>query len=328
MNILLTGSAGFIGFHTAQALLKRGDTVVGLDNFNPYYDATLKEKRNEALEQHKNFKIIRGDIKDSATLQKAFDLLKTDDKDYEVETRVCHLAAQAGVRHSIEHPNDFIQDNILGFHTVIDLARQNDVGGLVYASTSAVYGDNEKTPFSETDATDDQASLYGMTKKANELEARVYHKRYGLHSTGLRFFTVYGPWGRPDMALFLFTDWILNNQPLQIFGEGKMRRDWTYVDDIVSGILSALDKNFPCEIFNLGGGHTEELMDFVKMIEECCGKEAEKQFLPMQPGDVVQTAADIAKAQNLLDYEPRTRIQEGIPKFVEWYREYYNHSKI
>ncbi|MBI2117828.1 NAD-dependent epimerase/dehydratase family protein, partial [Candidatus Peregrinibacteria bacterium] len=293
MNILLTGSAGFIGFHTARALLARGDTVIGFDNFNPYYDATLKEKRNTILEESPNFHLIRGNLENLSELQPAYTILKNQEPNNPItnnslnDTRVCHLAAQAGVRHSIEHPDEFIQSNILGFHNAIDLARKHKIDGFIYASTSAVYGDNEKTPFSEEDRTDDQASLYGMTKKANELEARVYRKRYGMHVTGLRFFTVYGPWGRPDMALFLFTDAILKGKPLQIFGQGKMRRDWTYVDDIVAGILAALDKNYPCEVMNLGGGHTEELMDFVHMIERECGKEGKKEFLPMQPGDVV-----------------------------------------
>lgn len=329
MRILVTGSAGFIGFHTAKALLDRGDTVIGFDNFNPYYDATLKEKRNALLEKFPNFHLTRGDLENLAELQHAFVLLNNQEPNNPITkqpasgTRVCHLAAQAGVRHSIEHPGEFIQSNILGFHNTIDLARKHKIEGFVYASTSAVYGDNEKTPFSEEDRTDDQASLYGMTKKANELEARVYHKRYGMHVTGLRFFTVYGPWGRPDMALFLFTDAILKGKPLQIFGQGKMRRDWTYVDDIVAGIIATLDKNYPCDVMNLGGGHTEELMDFVSMIEKVCGKEGKKEFLPMQPGDVVQTSADISKAQKMLSYNPKTRIKDGIPRFVEWYRKYY-----
>lgn len=338
MRILVTGSAGFIGFHVAKALLDRGDAVIGFDNFNAYYDATLKEKRNALLEKHPNFHLVRGNLENIAELEGAFELLAgTDIKHQRVmvslpagqagpsnhDTRVCHLAAQAGVRHSIEHPDEFIQSNILGFHNTIDLARKHGVEGFTFASTSAVYGDNEKTPFNEEDQTDDQASLYGMTKKENELEARVYSKRYGMHTTGLRFFTVYGPFGRPDMALFLFTDAILKEKPLQIFGQGKMRRDWTYIDDIVAGVLAALDKNYPCEICNLGGGHTEELMDFVRMIEQVCGKEGKKEFLEMQPGDVVRTSADISKAQRLLCYSPKTRIKDGIPRFVEWYREYY-----
>lgn len=327
MRVLVTGSAGFIGFHVAKTLLARGDTVIGFDNFNAYYDALLKEKRNAILGEHSNFHLVRGNLENLSELQQAFDLLKGNTLSANrspLTAHVCHLAAQAGVRHSIEHPDEFIQSNILGFHNTIDLARRHGVEGFLYASTSAVYGDNEKTPFSEEDRTDDQASLYGMTKKANELEARVYSKRYGMRTTGLRFFTVYGPWGRPDMALFLFTDAILHGKPLKIFGQGKMRRDWTYIDDIVAGILAALDKNYPCELINLGGGHTEELMDFVRMIEEVCGKEGQKEFLPMQPGDVVRTSADISRAQRLLGYAPKTRIKGGIPQFVEWYRGYYS----
>ncbi len=318
MKILLTGSAGFIGFHTAQALLDRGDEVIGFDNFNPYYDATLKERRNELLEKHKNFRLVRGDLKDLAALRKAFDFLGSGE-----QTRVCHLAAQAGVRHSIEHPDEFIQDNIVGFANVIEFCKQRAVGGLVYASTSAVYGDSKEFPLREDQRTDAQVSLYGMTKKANELQAHVYHRLFGLHSTGLRFFTVYGPWGRPDMALFLFTDAILKGRLLNIFGQGKMRRDFTYVDDIVAGITAALDKNHPYEIMNLGRGNMEELMDFVSVIEKACGKEGKKEFLPMQQGDVVQTFADTSKARKLLGYEPQTSIAEGVPKFVAWYREYY-----
>lgn len=324
MKIFLTGSAGFIGFHVATALLKRGDTVIGFDNFNPYYDATLKENRNAILEKSQNFHLVRGNLESLSDLHRAFALLNKQPANQPTsQLRVCHLAAQAGVRHSIKHPDEFIQSNIVGFHNVLELSRKHQIEGFVYASTSAVYGDNKKVPFSEDDKTDDQASLYGMTKKANELEATVYHKRFGMHVTGLRFFTVYGTWGRPDMALFLFTDAILKGKPLKIFGQGKMRRDWTYVDDIVAGVIAALDKNYPCEVMNLGGGHTEELMDFVHMIEQVCGKEGKKEFLPMQPGDVVQTSADISKAQRLLGYNPKTRIKDGIPTFIEWYREYY-----
>lgn len=319
MKILLTGSAGFIGFHTATALLERGDTVIGFDNFNEYYDATLKIKRNEMLEQYKNFTLVKGDLKNVNDLEKAFELLGSG-----ADTRVLNLAAQAGVRHSIDNPDIFISDNIAGFQNVIELCKQKETGGLVYASTSSVYGDNEEIPFKEEHKTDSPVSLYGMTKKANELQAYVYHSLFGMHCTGLRFFTVYGPWGRPDMALFLFTDAIVNNKPLKIFGEGKMQRDFTYVDDIVAGIVAALDKNYPYEIFNLGGDKTEELMDYVRIIEESVGKEGQKEMLPMQPGDVVRTVADVSKAREKLGYNPKTQIKDGIPKFVEWYREYYN----
>ncbi|PIR53624.1 protein CapI [Candidatus Peregrinibacteria bacterium CG10_big_fil_rev_8_21_14_0_10_49_10] len=319
MKILLTGSAGFIGMHTAKALLERGDTVIGFDNFNDYYDPTLKEKRNEMLENYDNFTLIRGDLKDKGALEKAFDALGSGK-----DTRVCHLAAQAGVRHSIENPDIFMTDNIEGFANIIELCKDREVGGLIYASSSSVYGDSDVSPLSEEQNTDAQASLYGMTKKANELQASVYHSLYGLPCTGLRFFTVYGPWGRPDMALYLFTNWIVHGETMKIFGEGKMRRDFTYIDDIVSGVVASLDKNYPLEIFNLGGDKTEELMDYVKIIEECLGKEGEKSFLPMQPGDVVQTSANVNKARKMLGYDPKTQIQDGVPRFIEWYKEYYN----
>lgn len=318
MKILLTGSAGFIGFHTAKALLERGDTVIGFDNFNEYYDPTLKIRRNEILEKYDNFTMVKGDISETSDLTKAFDLLGSG-----TETRVCNLAAQAGVRHSIENPDIFIRDNVMGFANVIEMSKNRKVGGLIYASTSAVYGDNKEVPFKEEHRTDEQVSLYGMTKKDNELQASVYHNLFKLPCTGLRFFTVYGPWGRPDMALFLFTDAILHDKPIQIFGHGKMRRDFTYIDDIVSGVIAAIDKNHPHEVINLGGDKTEELMDFVQEVEKACAKEAKKEFMDMQPGDVVQTSADISKARKLLGYEPKTHISEGIPKFVEWYRKYY-----
>jgi UDP-glucuronate 4-epimerase len=318
MRVLLTGSAGFIGFHVARALLDRGDQVIGFDNFNQYYDATLKERRNELLEKVPGFELIRGDLAKREELERAFDALGSGP-----ETRVCNLAAQAGVRHSIDHPEEFIRDNIVAFNYLIELCREREIGGLIYASTSAVYGNNRDTLLSEESATDAQISLYGMSKKANELQASVYHSIHGLHCTGLRFFTVYGPWGRPDMALFLFTDAILRGHTMQIFGHGKMRRDFTYIDDIVAGVVAALDKNYPLEIINLGGGKTEELMDFVRTIEEACGKEGRKEFLPLQLGDVVQTSADVSKARRFLDYEPEIHINVGVPRFVEWYRDYY-----
>lgn len=318
MNILVTGCAGFIGFHTAKRLLERGDTVIGLDNMNAYYDPTLKAKRLEMLEQMSGFSFVKGDINSMEDLEKAFAQLGEG-----ADTRVCHLAAQAGVRHSIEHPDLFLQDNIHGTNNVLECVKKYKTGGFIYASTSAVYGDNTETPFAEHHKTDKPISLYGMTKKANELQAYCYHKLFGIKCTGLRFFTVYGPWGRPDMALFLFTKWALNDEPMQIFGEGNMRRDFTYVDDIVQGVLAAVDRNYPFEVFNLGGGKTEELMDYVGAVERALGKEAKKEFLPMQQGDVVATSADITHAQALLDYRPATHINVGVPRFVEWYRDYY-----
>jgi UDP-glucuronate 4-epimerase len=313
MKILLTGAAGFIGFHTAKVLLARGDEVVGLDNLNAYYDPTLKQHRLEILKKTKGFSFIHGDILDRPTVAKAMQGCD----------RVIHLAALAGVRYAFEHPDEYIDINITGFFHVLDEVRKQKVGGLIYASSSSVYGGNEKLPASETDRTDNQLSLYGQNKKDNELMAHTYHHLYGVNVTGLRFFTVYGPYGRPDMALFLFTDAILKGNELQIYGEGKMQRDFTYVDDIVSGIVASVDKNYPEEIFNLGCGRKEELMEFIAMIEKACGKEGKKTYLPMQPGDVRASLADITHAEKKLGYSPKTRIKDGIPKFVDWYRQYY-----
>ncbi len=313
MNIFLTGCAGFIGFHTAQALLARGDDVVGLDNMSPYYDPSLKEARLKKLEGKKRFTFVRGSILDRATVKQC---MKGCD-------RVCHLAALAGVRYSFEHPEEYIATNVNGFFEMIDEARMQEIPGFIYASSSSVYGGNTTHPSKETDRTDNPLSLYGMTKKDNELMAHVFHSLYGIPVTGLRFFTVYGPYGRPDMALFLFTDALLHSRPLQIFGEGKMQRDFTYVDDVVAGITASIDKNYPEEIFNLGCGRKEELMEYVATIEKACEKEGKKEFLPMQPGDVRTTSADISHAKEKLGFNPKTMIQEGVPKFVAWYREYY-----
>ena len=313
MRILLTGSAGFIGFHTAKVLLARGDEVIGLDNFNPYYDPKLKEDRTKELTKDKKFTLIRSDILDRKTVARA---MKGTD-------RVCHLAALAGVRYAFDHPDEYVATNITGFFNILDEVRIQKIPGLTYASSSSVYGGNTKMPLAEGDRTDDQLSLYGMNKKDNELMAHVFHGLYGIPVTGLRFFTVYGPWGRPDMALFLFTDAILHERPIQVFGQGKMQRDFTYVDDIVSGVVASIDKNYPEEVFNLGCGRTEELMDYISAVERACGKEAKKEFLPMQPGDVVRTEADITKAEKMLGFNPKTQIKEGVPRFVDWYRKYY-----
>ncbi len=313
MKILLTGCAGFIGYTTTLKLLARGDEVVGLDNVSPYYDPKLKEDRLKQLEGKKGFTFIRGDILDRATVAKAMQGVD----------RVIHLAALAGVRYSFEHPEEYIAINIDGFFNILDEVRKQKINGLIYASSSSVYGGNTKLPAEETDRTDNQLSLYGMNKKDNELMAHTYHSLYGIPVTGLRFFTVYGPWGRPDMALFLFTDAILRGRTMQVFGQGKQQRDFTYVDDIVSGIIASADKNYPEEIFNLGCGRQEELMDFIAMIEKACGKEGKKEFTEMQPGDVRASLASIEHAKKMLGYEPKTQIKDGIPKFVEWYRSYY-----
>ncbi|MBI2636184.1 GDP-mannose 4,6-dehydratase [Candidatus Peregrinibacteria bacterium] len=315
MRILLTGCAGFIGFHTAQELLRRGDEVVGLDNVSSYYDPSLKEARLGQLNGEGNFTFVRGNILDRETVKKC---MRGCD-------RVCHLAALAGVRYSFEHPEEYVSTNINGFFGMIDEARLQKIGGFVYASSSSVYGGNAAGhPAKESDRTDNQVSLYGMTKKDNELMAHVFHNLYGIPVTGLRFFTVYGPFGRPDMALFLFTDAILRGRPIRIFGEGKMQRDFTYIDDIVSGIVASVDKNYPEEIFNLGCGRKEELMEYVATVEKACGREAKKEFLPMQPGDVRVTSADISHAKEKLGFSPKTMIRDGVPKFVKWYREYYD----
>jgi UDP-glucuronate 4-epimerase len=313
MRIFLTGCAGFIGFHTANRLLDRGDEVVGLDNMSPYYDPKLKEARLAMLKKRKGFTFTKGDILDRKTVRAC---MKGCD-------RVCHLAALAGVRYSFEHPEEYISININGFFEMIDEARLQKIPGFIYASSSSVYGGNTKFPQQEDDRTDDAVSLYGQNKKDNELMAHVYHKLYGIPVTGLRFFTVYGPWGRPDMALFLFTDAILKGKPIQVFGHGKMQRDFTFVEDIVSGVVASIDKNYPEEVFNLGAGHTEELMDYIGMIEKTLGKEAKKEMLPMQPGDTTRSEPDISKARKMLGYDPKTTIKEGVPKFVQWYREYH-----
>ena len=321
MRVLLTGSAGFIGFHVARALLARGDEVMGYDNFNPYYDPELKERRNAILEEQPGFRLVRADIGDRQSLREAFGDLVRDASD--TETRVCHLAAQAGVRHSIDHPNQFVRDNVQAFTHILELCRDHEVGGLIYASSSSVYGNSTRERLSETDSTSSQCSLYGATKKMNELMASVYRHLYGLRVTGLRFFTVYGPWGRPDMALFLFTGAVLRGERMNVFGHGRMHRDFTYIDDIVAGVVSAIDRNHEDLVCNLAAGRTEELMEFIRQIERSCGREGDKEFLPMQPGDVARTSADLTRAREYLGYEPTTAISDGIPRFVDWYRDYY-----
>lgn len=313
MKILVTGAAGFIGFHTIQKLLDRGDTVIGLDNMNAYYDPTLKEKRLSMLSERKGFSFIKGDILDRQTVADA--MIGVD--------RVCHLAALAGVRYAFDHPDEYIDINIRGFFHVLDEVRKQKIPGLIYASSSSIYGGNTTLPSVESDMTDNQLSLYGQNKKDNEMMANTYHNLYGTKSTGLRFFTVYGPWGRPDMALFLFTDALLHDRTLQVFGEGKMQRDFTYVDDIADGIIASIDKNYDNEVFNLGCGRQEELMEYIRMVEVTCGKEAKKEYLPMQPGDVRASMADISKAKKMLGFDPKTQIKDGVPNFVRWYRDYY-----
>jgi UDP-glucuronate 4-epimerase len=314
MNILVTGSAGFIGFNVSRALLERGGHVIGIDNFNDYYDSSLKEARNKILERYANYKLYRTDIREQDDLLNIFSQNKIDS--------ICHIAAQASVRYSLKHPQEYAEVNVKGTINVLEAARQTGVKNVVYASTSAVYGTNP-VPWSENQNIDNQISVYGASKKACELTAHVYHHLYGINMTGLRFFTVYGPWGRPDMALFLFTKAILAGEPIDVYNYGKMKRDFTYIDDIVAGVLAALDKPKPYEIYNLGNSHPEELSRFIDVIEKNLNKKTRRNLLPIQPGDIPQTFADIAKARRDLGFAPKTGIEQGITKFITWYKEYY-----
>lgn len=315
MNILVTGSAGFIGFHTAKKLLESGHIVIGLDNFNDYYDPQLKEDRNKILEENNHYKLYRGDLADLGFIQKIFKENKID--------KICHLAAQAGVRYSLTHPHVYIQSNLVGFTNLIDEAKNHNIKDFIYASSSSVYGGNTKIPFAVTDPVDTPLSLYAATKKADELIAHTYHSLYKINCTGCRFFTVYGPWGRPDMAAWLFADAIRQDKPIDVFNFGKMKRDFTYIDDIVSGILSALDKSYAFEIFNLGNNKPIELNYFIELIEKELGKKAVKNLLPLQAGDVPSTWSDIKHTQKKLDFKPQTNIEVGIKNFINWYKKYY-----
>lgn len=314
-TFLITGAAGFIGYHTSMRLLKRGERVIGLDNLNDYYDVQLKKNRLAQLEAHEIFQFAQCDLVDFDGLEKVFD-------DHKVDV-VCNLAAQAGVRYSIENPFAYQKSNIEGFLNILELSKRKEVSNLVYASSSSVYGKNKKLPFSVEDRVDHPISLYAASKKANELIAHSYSHLFELPTTGLRFFTVYGPWGRPDMALFLFTKAIMEDQPINLFNGGDMRRDFTYVDDIVSGVVACLDNPQPYEVLNIGNSRSEDLEEFVSIIEECLGKKAKRNHLPMQPGDVKETYADVSRINELYGYEPTTTIREGIPQFIDWYRSYY-----
>lgn len=317
MKTLVTGSAGFIGFHLSRFLLERGDAVVGLDNFCPYYSVQLKEDRNKILETYKNYKVVRCDLRDLEKIQNTLQAEKVD--------RVCNLAAQAGVRHSITHPHDYVNSNLLGFINILEACRHAKVERLVYASSSSVYGGNTKLPFSESDRIDTPLNLYAATKKADELLAHAYSHLYNMQTIGLRFFSVYGPMGRPDMAMWIFIKSIIEGKPIEIYNNGDMERDFTYVDDIVKGVVATLDKEgLPkYEIYNLGNHRSEKLLETIDIIESEVGKKAIRKLLPMQPGDVRATYADIAKAKNQLGFEPATSIREGIPRFVKWYKEYH-----
>ena len=314
MKIFITGGAGFIGAHTAKRLIDRGDQVVMIDNFNDYYDPKLKEDRIKKFLKGYKFKLYRGDIRDYKLLEKIFKKEKID--------KIIHLAAMAGVRNSMEDPASYCDINITGSVNLLDLAVKHKIKNFVFASSSSVYGNNKKLPFSESDSVDHPISVYAATKKADELIAHVYHANYGLKVTALRFFTVYGPWGRPDMALMLFADGICRNRTIQVNNYGKMSRNFTYIEDIVSGIITTLDKCKGYDVVNIGGDKENTLMEFIEEIEKNFGKKAKKKFMPMPKGDVPATVADIKKLRKM-GWKPTTRIEKGIAKFVEWYKEYY-----
>ncbi len=336
MKVLVTGAAGFIGSHVAQRLLDRGDQVVGLDNINDYYDVNLKHARLALLEPHAAFSFHKLELENAGGVEALFEAEKFD--------RVVHLAAQAGVRYSIENPRAYIDSNIVGTLNILEGCRHHEIEHLVYASSSSVYGANTSMPFSIHDNVDHPLSLYAASKKANELMAHTYSNLYGLPTTGLRFFTVYGPWGRPDMALFLFTRDILAGKPINVFNYGKHRRDFTYIDDIVEGILRTLDNvaapnpgwssdspdpgtsTAPYRIYNIGNSQPVELLHYIEVLEDCLGKEAEKNLLPLQPGDVPDTYADVQDLIDDVGYRPATSVEEGVKNFVEWYLEYYQQS--
>jgi len=333
MKILVTGAAGFIGFFTAKQLLERGETVIGLDNFNDYYDVSLKNARAGILDAYENFSMVRIDLADRAAMDTLFAKEKFD--------KVVHLAAQAGVRYSIENPHAYIDSNIVGTLHILEGCRHNGVEHLVYASSSSVYGANTAMPFSVHQNVDHPLALYGATKKANELMAHTYSNLYGLPTTGLRFFTVYGPFGRPDMALFMFTKNIIEGKPIDVFNYGHHRRDFTYIDDIVEGVIHTMDHTAtpnedwdaadpdpgtsmaPYRLYNIGNQQPVELMRYIEVIEECVGKKAEKNLLPLQPGDVPDTWADTEALSNDVGYAPSTPIEVGVKNFVDWYLEFY-----
>jgi UDP-glucuronate 4-epimerase len=315
VKILVTGAAGFIGYHLCKSLLEDDYEVLGIDNINDYYDPKLKLTRLEQLKPYKNFKFEQVDIADREAITKSFQSFKPK--------KVVNLAAQAGVRYSIVNPYAYLDSNLVGFINIIELCRNNDVEGFIYASSSSVYGANKKMPFSANDRVDKPIALYGATKRSNELIAYSYSHLYGLHTTGLRYFTVYGPWGRPDMAMFIFTQKIIAEENIMVFNYGNMKRDFTYIDDIIKGTRSSIEKNYKSEVFNLGNNKSEQLMDMIGLLEKELGKKAKIDFQPIQPGDVKESFADIKSSGQKLDYVPKTTINDGIPRFIQWYKEYY-----
>jgi len=336
MKILVTGAAGFIGYHVSKYLLGRGDNVVGIDNMSTYYDVSLKEGRLKQIEPEPGFRFYRIDIANRKDVEDIFDTEKPD--------RIVHLAAQAGVRYSLTNPYAYIDSNISGFMNILEACRHKGTEHLVFASSSSVYGANTKMPFSVSDNVDHPVSLYAATKKSNELMAHCYSHLYAIPVTGLRFFTVYGPWGRPDMSLFIFTRNILEGKPIDVFNHGHHKRDFTYIDDITEGVVRTLDRlpqpdgswtgdnpapgtsSAPYRLYNIGNHQPVELMRFIEILEDCLQMKAEKNFLPMQPGDVPETYADVDNLMRDTGFSPETPIDDGIRKFVEWYKEYYEVS--
>ncbi len=312
---LVTGAAGFIGFHVSRALLERGDRVIGLDNLNDYYDVSLKKARHLQLEDYRQFIFYKEDLANLEGLTRVF-----AENNIQV---VCNMAAQAGVRYSLINPFAYQNSNMEGFLNIIHLSQEHQVENFVYASSSSVYGNNKKVPFSVQDRVDHPISLYAASKKANELIAHTYSHLYGLPCSGLRLFTVYGPWGRPDMALFIFTRAIIESQPIEVYNYGKMKRDFTYIDDVVQGVVASMDRPVPYAIYNLGNSRSVDLLYFIECIERALGKKAEKKLLPMQPGDVIETYADISESQRDLGFQPTTKIEEGIEHFISWYKSFY-----
>lgn len=333
MRILVTGAAGFIGSRLSERLLERGDTVLGYDNLNAYYDPALKQARLDRLLPLPGFSFVQGALEDRAALDAAFDAFAPE--------RVVNLAAQAGVRYSLENPQAYLDSNVTGFLNVLEASRTRGVQHLVYASSSSVYGANRKLPFAVEDSVDHPVSMYAATKKANELMAHTYSHLYGLPTTGLRFFTVYGPWGRPDMALFLFTRKILAGEPIDVFNHGRHTRDFTYIDDIVEGVIRTLDatpgadpahdplaptpatSSAPYRVYNIGNHQPVELLRYIEVLEDCLGRKAERRLLPLQPGDVPDTYADVSALMRDTGYSPSTPIETGVRRFVDWYRAFY-----
>lgn len=333
MKVLVTGTAGFIGSHVAMHLLQRGDEVIGIDNLSDYYDVTLKQARLARFDQHAAYTHIQADLADRESVEQAFA--------QHAPQRVVNLAAQAGVRYAAQNPHVYVSSNVTGFLHVLEGCRHHPVEHLVFASTSSVYGANTTMPFSEHQSTQHPLTLYAATKKANEMMAHSYAHLYGIPATGLRFFTVYGPWGRPDMALFLFTKAILAGEPIKVFNHGHHSRSFTYIDDIVEGVVRALDdppganpawdaaepdpatSSAPYRLFNIGNEHTVELLQYIKVLEQCLGREARMQMLPLQAGDVPDTEADVSELISAVGYRPRVSVEDGVRKFVDWYRDYY-----